>query len=330
MSIDVLTPNAVAHEANAKAGRPSPLSAADQATVLCPYCGDAGSRLYCRGRKAVILQCRRCGGRYDPDRTGEISQNAAVAEQVVGEYIASYHDNRASELAIARGVVALLRKRLPAATRYLELGCGNAAIAEIIAADCLPITYIGIELSAALYGAISPAVRDCVVHEPTLNAALDRVPDGSQDIVILHHVLEHLPEPRRTLALLRQKLTAGGRFFIEVPNEQWKRRIIALRGLLKRGGDEWFPGHINFFTQTSLRNFLVLEGFQIEYERKLTAASYPEMVKKMLGGETRFRASVPARIVYAALRWSKLESLIGYGIVLRCICRPGIPSVPHE
>jgi SAM-dependent methyltransferase len=330
MLINVPVRNTGVCEANLKKGRPQLLSGADDVAVLCPFCGAAGAGLYCRSRTAAILQCRTCNGLYDPDRTGELTSDTAVARRAVGEYLASYDDNRPAELAIARGVVALLRKRLPAATRYLEFGCGNAAIAEITDADRLPITYTGIELSAALYQAINPSVRERVMQGPALKPALERVPNASQDVVILHHVLEHLPDPRQTLALLRQKLAAGGHFFIEVPNEQWKRPIIGLRRVLKRSGDEWFPGHINFFTQASLRNFLVAQGFQIEYERKVTAASYPEMVKKMLGGETKFHASAPARVVYAGLRLSKLESLIGYGIVLRCICRPVEPKATHE
>ena len=189
--------------------------------------------------------------------------------------------------------------------------------------DCYPdLTYTGVELSPVLYGAIDPAIRDRVLHDATAEAALDHVPDASQDVVILHHVLEHLPEPRQTLALIRSKLAPDGRLFIEVPNEQWKRPIIRLRQTLKRGGDDWFPGHINFFTRQTLRTFLVSQGLQIEYLEKVPAARYLDMVKKMLGGEAAFRSNLPARAVHGVLRWTQLEALVGYGIVLRCICHP--------
>ena len=265
--------------------------------------------------------CVSCGGLYNPDRTGEIELED-VAERVTREYLAGYQDNQSSERTIARNVLELLSELVPAATCYLEIGCGDATMAKVIVAEQRRITYTGIELSPALHAAIDPAVRPRVIHEPTFAAAFDRVQDGSQHVMIFHHVLEHLPEPRLVLALARRKLTPGGWFFIEVPNEQWKRTIIRLRRILKRDGEDWFPGHINFFTQDSLRNLLISQGLQIEYERKLTAAGYPEMVKKMLGGEVAFRGNIPARIVYAGLRWAKLESLIGYGIVLRCLCRP--------
>jgi SAM-dependent methyltransferase len=330
MPIDVVFSNSTKSTAHLEWGQANALSASSDMPAACPYCGSSDNALYCRGRTAVILRCHNCGGFYDPNREGEITPDGTAIDQVTREYLSSYRDDESSELAIARNVVTLLRERVPGATRFLEFGCGNAAIGQVAAADRLPITYTGIELSAALYAAISPYLRNRILHQPTLIEALDRVPNGSQDIVILHHVLEHLPDPRDSLALLRQKLAAEGRFFIEVPNEQWKRRIMGLRRMLKPSGDDWFPGHINFFTQTSLRNFLAAQGFEIEYERKVTAASYPEMVKKMLGGESKFRTSLLARMVYAGLRWSKLESLIGYGIVLRCLCRPSAPNATHE
>src|SRR6516225_3332330 len=111
---------------------PDPL--AQKPAESCPYCGFGESARYYRGRTATIVQCRRCGGLYDPDRTGEIALDAA-AERVTHEYLDGYRDNASTEPAIARSVLDLLRERVPAATRYLEVGCGNAAIAAVAAAQ---------------------------------------------------------------------------------------------------------------------------------------------------------------------------------------------------
>lgn len=292
------------------------------AVGACPYCGTTATDPYFSGRTGVIVRCAGCRGLFTRDRSDEIVADS-VGESVSEEYSETYGDNEAAEQAIASNMLSLLCERAPGARSYLEIGCGNAAVGVAVASGRWPrITYTGIEISPSLYGTIEPGIRPHIVHAPTLEAAFASIADASQDVVILHHVLEHLPEPRMTLALIRRKLAPGGHLFIEVPNEQWKRSIILLRRLLKRRGDDWFPGHINFFTQASLRNFLVSEGFQVDFEEKLTAAGYLDMVKKMLGGETAFRKNVPARIVYSILKWTKLESLIGYGIVLRCICSP--------
>jgi SAM-dependent methyltransferase len=293
------------------------------AVSACPFCGATEFRPYFAGETGVIVRCARCHGLFTRDRTGEIVADADAGDAVKEEYSETYRDNEAAEWAIARNLLDLLRQHVPNARTYLEIGCGNAAVARAVAsADQANVVYTGIEISRPLYDAIDESVRSLVVHEVTLESALARISDGSQDVVILHHVLEHLPEPRVALGLIRRKLAPGGHLFIEVPNEQWKRAIIRLRRLLKRRGDDWFPGHINFFTQSSLRKFLRSEGFEVEFEDKLPAARYLDMVKKMLGGETAYRRNPLAQLVYAVLRSTKIESLIGYGIVLRCICSP--------
>jgi SAM-dependent methyltransferase len=287
----------------------------------CPFCSGNRARLYVRGRASSILQCVDCGGWYDPNRRGEIVPDADAATDLVSkEYERTYRDNVAAERAIAEGLLEFLHSRLPNSHRYLEVGCGHAAIGLAAVAIRPDVKYTGIELSPTLYRGINPAARHMVVHAPSLELALETVGDQSQDLVIFHHVLEHFPEPRTALSLIRHKLAPGGRIFIEVPNEQWKRPIIHLRRILKRSGDDWFPGHINFFTQESLRSFLISQKFSIDFEEKIPAGRYLNMVKKMLGGETAFRTNLPARLVHGILRTTRLESLIGYGIVLRVVC----------
>ena len=137
----------------------------------------------------------------------------------------------------------------------------------------------------------------------------------------MHHVLEHLPAPADTLALVKRKMRPGGNIFIEVPNEQWKRPLISLRRLLKRGGDDWFPGHINFFTRRPLESLLRAQGLAIVSSKVVPAADLPALVVKMLGGPRAYRENPVARMVFALLRLTQVERLLGYGISLRCIAR---------
>ena len=46
-----------------------------------------------------------------------------------------------------------------------------------------------------------------------------RLPDGSFDAVICHHVLEHVPEPWAALEEMHRLLVRGGRLIVHVPNE---------------------------------------------------------------------------------------------------------------
>lgn len=44
-------------------------------------------------------------------------------------------------------------------------------------------------------------------------------PNGTYDLVVLAHVLEHVPWPRHTVAAAREKLAPGGVLYVEVPAE---------------------------------------------------------------------------------------------------------------
>ena len=51
-----------------------------------------------------------------------------------------------------------------------------------------------------------------------LTATLEQVPPGSQDLVTLFHVLEHLPDPPQALARIAGMVGDRGFVFVEVPN----------------------------------------------------------------------------------------------------------------
>src|SRR5262249_55262612 len=136
-----------------------------------------------------------------------------------------------------------------------------------------------------------------------------------------HHVLEHLPAPADTLQLVKAKLRPGGRLFVEVPNEQWKRPLIRLRRLLKRGGDDWFPGHVNFFTRRPLEGLVRAQGLKVVASQVGPAADLPALVVKMLGGPRAYRSNRLGRALFALLRATRIERVIGYGISLRCIAQ---------
>ena len=79
------------------------------------------------------------------------------------------------------------------------------------------------------------------------------------DIIVLWHVLEHLPEPLRTLQEVGQLLNDNGSLFVEVPN---------FGGLQSRlFGANWFhldvPRHLYHFTPTSLATMVTMAGFSI-------------------------------------------------------------------
>lgn len=80
------------------------------------------------------------------------------------------------------------------------------------------------------------------------------IPSGSFDALLSFHVLEHVPQPARFLALANRGLADGGILHLEVPN------------LTRPGGtfsDFFQLPHLFAFNATTLRNFARCAGFEV-------------------------------------------------------------------
>jgi predicted SAM-dependent methyltransferase len=83
---------------------------------------------------------------------------------------------------------------------------------------------------------------------------------GSQDAVVLWHVLEHLDEPGGALRRIHGWLAPSGALVVAVPN------LSSLQARI--GGDRWFhqdvPRHRTQFTRTGAVRLLERSGFRVE------------------------------------------------------------------
>lgn len=77
------------------------------------------------------------------------------------------------------------------------------------------------------------------------------------DAVTLFDVLEHAPEPRVLLGLIKSVLKRGGHLFVTFPN-------AARPGLFGREAFDYPPHHFTRWTSSALRRFLEREGFVVE------------------------------------------------------------------
>lgn len=81
------------------------------------------------------------------------------------------------------------------------------------------------------------------------------LPDTSVDVVICHHVLEHVPQPLETLTEIRRVLKPGGTFILVVPHE-------TERWLNTYNPDE--PNrHVYSWNVQSIGNLVHLSGFAV-------------------------------------------------------------------
>lgn len=139
--------------------------------------------------------------------------------------------------------------------RLLDVGCGSGKfLREMQKLGWAEVT--GTDVSEA---AVDRARQHGLhAHVGTLAAA--RFEDNYFDAITLHHVFEHVPDPRGTLRELHRILRRGGELVIVVPNTQ---------SLLSRiFGKHWsgleIPRHLYNYNRTNITRIVRDAGFNVE------------------------------------------------------------------
>lgn len=128
--------------------------------------------------------------------------------------------------------------------RLLEIGSGSFAFLKTVSK--LVGSAIGIEpdeKTRAWFAGVSD-----LRTMPTLDSI--PVDEGPFDVIALFHVLEHLPDPVRYLARLRDMLAPGGRLLVEVPNAD--DALITVYGIEAFRRFYYSIAHLTYFNPPSL------------------------------------------------------------------------------
>lgn len=124
----------------------------------------------------------------------------------------------------AEKIVAILAaagRSLKPADRLLDLGCGSGEIAGYLAEHCQVTCADRVDQRIA--GTQLPFQRS----ESPLPFT-----DGSFDVVISNHVIEHTQDPHDHLSEIRRVLRAGGVAYLATPNRLWPWEVHARLPLL--------------------------------------------------------------------------------------------------
>jgi SAM-dependent methyltransferase len=137
--------------------------------------------------------------------------------------------------------------------RLLDVGCGDGGLLSLAAARGWH--GVGVDYDARVIALAQAKGLD--VHAGDYADFLKSRSAKEFDAVTLFDVLEHAPEPRALLALIKPVLKRGGHLAITFPNET---RPI----LFRREDYDYPPHHFTRWNVRSLRAFLEGQGFAIE------------------------------------------------------------------
>ncbi|HTI59632.1 class I SAM-dependent methyltransferase [Mucilaginibacter sp.] len=151
--------------------------------------------------------------------------------------------------------------------KVLEVGAGDGSILKLLAEQDFARDYYAVEISESGVEHIKarniPTLRSVQIfdgyHLP--------FEDGSFELIILSHVLEHVEHER---LLLRELKRVAKYCVIEVPRDYKADVDKKIKHFLAYG-------HINIYTPTSLRYLLKTEGFDIVSD--LTSMIEPEVTR---------------------------------------------------
>lgn len=99
---------------------------------------------------------------------------------------------------------------IPPEQRWLDLGCGTAALTSGILQDCQPTSVIGIEPSEGFLESARERITDARATFRQGSGAQIALDDGPVDVAVSGLVLNFIPDQRRAMAELVKAVTPGG------------------------------------------------------------------------------------------------------------------------
>jgi len=239
-----------------------------QKEFKCILCGSKFGKVVINSIKSKeynlpfsLYQCKKCGlihtypkleakdlkWLYSESYYGETERETFLKNRIVGKII-----NRISCFLLKRRVQRVSLGRCQG--RILDLGCGSGRLLVLFLEKGWEV--YGVDISKA--ACISTKKK---VGKNVFCGELEdqNFPSDFFDMVILWHVIEHIPDPRKVLKEIRRILKKDGILVLALPN------IESLQFKIFR--KYWFPldvpRHLYHFSPRTIKRLLELSGFDV-------------------------------------------------------------------
>jgi 2-polyprenyl-3-methyl-5-hydroxy-6-metoxy-1,4-benzoquinol methylase len=283
------------------------------AVTSCPVCGNAQFEkfLSCTDytvskKEFALVRCRSCA---------LVITSPRPATETLGEYYQSAdyisHTSKANSLIDSlyllvrnytlKGKTALSKSLQPKKGKVLDYGCGTGNYLHACMLDGWQTEGVEPNDTARL-----------LAQQKGLTVANRLQTAGTNfDLITLWHVLEHVPDLTETVALLYQKLKAGGSLVIAVPNHQ------SLDG--STYAEHWagydVPRHLWHFNRQNMEQLLLNHGFTLKTCKPMLFDSfYVSLLSETYKGKgiTKFFSAfiTGLRSNFAARKTKEYSSLI--------------------
>lgn len=258
----------------------------------CRLCGSDDLTLWMRDGRNRDLDYFRCGNcklwNYDLDCGLDQSQ---YTEKYVSPEVDDYRPNRH-----IRQSWEVLRKHAGPPGSIMDVGCGNGAMLYLARNEGWTVR--GMELTESAAAAIEADQGIDVVVANFLD--YDNPTGEHYDVVVLRHVLEHLPDSKLAMNRIGALLKDNGLAMLEFPNTgsmSYKvKRLLKNRGYRNRKYDaSWRPGHCNEFCREAFEYLLDQTGFELVAWQTYSSKPAANFFYKLLPIGSKARALVRKR-----------------------------------
>lgn len=234
----------------------------------CNLCGGASQDFVFQKEGFDLVRCKSCGLLYVLNPPSNAERESSYSFQ------SGYHTELARHAALiaqhaaeAEANIRLLARHARPG-RLLDVGCSTGLF--LSAARTRGWTVRGLE-----YSQDSARVAREENHLPVDQGELrfGTYPKGSFDAVTMWDVIEHLPDPRQAIGIVREILAQDGLIILKTPNADglFPKASLAVARKLDFWRHPEPPGHLYQFSEATLSRLLENEEFDVVriYHRRI-------------------------------------------------------------